>query len=268
MKRFAAGRAPGFIGGFLAVPRAVGLMFRRPRLLGLAALPAGLSLLLFLIFLAVSFGYADDLVNLVWQISADSEGWVHVLVRILHALTAILVFLVLAILSVLFAFLASLVIVEPFLDMLSESTDTILGTACEEAGLSLRRLLHDMGTALYDVSMDLGLLLAIQGPLLLLLLVPVLGGILNVVVGGVVATFFAGLEVMSVALGRRGCHGLQRWRLLLRHKTTVWGVGSGACILFLVPLAQLLTLPVAVVAGTLAVNKLETGHIDKTQADT
>ena len=59
------------------------------------------------------------------------------------------------------------------------------------------------------------------------------------------------------ALVRRGWRGRKRWRVMRRHWGVVLGVGTAAALLALVPLAQLLTLPIAVVGGTLAMVELE-----------
>jgi len=113
-----------------------------------------------------------------------------------------------------------------------------------------------------DVSVDMGLFALYQMACFAALLIPAAGGGICLALQTMGAAFFAGIEMMSGPLVRRGNHGMRRWKMLLGRKKIVAGVGAGALILTLVPFAQLFTLPIAVVGGTIAA--IEAGLVART----
>lgn len=250
-------RSGRFAVGFAAVPRAVGMILCSPKMMALAAVPAVISLIILLGLIVLSVGYGDDMLRLLWSPPSEPESWWMWTFSVLHVITEWLARLVFIALSVVFTFFLSLVVAEPFVDLLSETTEERLGSLGEAAPFRIAGLLVELRAALGDVSLDVGVLLLLQIPIFALLLIPFVGGFLHVVVQSVIGAFFTGLEITSSALGRRGFHGRQRWRILLSHEAEVLGIGSGVLIIMFVPLAQLLTFPIAVVAGTIAVVEIE-----------
>ena len=118
---------------------------------------------------------------------------------------------------------------------------------------SVKGACGDFALALCEVGMDLGALVVGHVSLLLLHLAPIAGAVAHAVLGFLLSTFFAGLEVTGPALARRRVRGTRRWRVLREDPWRSVGLGTGVLLVLLVPLAQLLTLPIAVVAGTLTV---------------
>ena len=256
-KRQNDNRNDSFAAGLLAIPRGAGMILRSPRLFVWALIPALLSVFFFVILATVAFIYGDDLLHLLWSEIGEAEVWYKVFLGAFQWFCELLVRLACVFLSAMVAFFFSMIIVEPFIDLLSETTEIKMGHTPPDKPFTLRHAGHEMFFMAKDISLDLGIFAVYQLACFITLLIPVAGGVVCLALQTAGAAFFAGLEMMSGPVARRGVHGRQRWRRLVRHKPLVLGVGAGALVLTLVPLAQLFTLPIAVVGGTIAV--LEAG---------
>ncbi|MBD2100924.1 EI24 domain-containing protein [Leptolyngbya sp. FACHB-261] len=77
------------------------------------------------------------------------------------------------------------------------------------------------------------------------------------VVGGIpvlaAAVYFAALDCVDPALGRRGWRLKQKLHFLSRHKAVLGGFGLAAYFLLTLPGINLVTLPVATIGGTLLI---------------
>ena len=246
-----------FLKGLLSIPRGLGLLLKTPKLLGLAVVPAVLSLMLLFGLAAFSFPLGEQLLDWAWPEPSVQAGWLSVLLTVLRWLGRLLVWALLLFLSWILTFFASMLIAEPFVDLLSEGTEAAVAPGRKAPSFSWRRLLKEAGHAIRDVTLDIGLFLVIQLAILALLLVPVAGQVLHLLLGWFTGAFFAALEMTSPAWGRRNVRGWKRYRKLRRNLSFTLGVGTGILCVMLVPLAQLFTLPIAVVGGTLAVLHLD-----------
>ena len=110
-------------------------------------------------------------------------------------------------------------------------------------------ILHSLYGALLYVSLFC--------PLLLLNLVPVLGQVAYTVIGGLLSAFFIAREVMDYSLSRRQLSFRQKLQLQRDNLSCVGGLGMSSFILLWVPLANLVSMPAAVIGGTLLYCELE-----------
>ncbi len=164
--------------------------------------------------------------------------------------------LLLAVLA--FATLAN-VIGQPFYERISDRVERRLGAPPPGAGGPWWRTLP---RATAESAVLLALVVGANLPLVLLELVPVLGQSLVPVVQAVVSGFLLSIELLAIPLERRGLHLRARLRFAWRHRAPVTGFGVAAFLLFLVPLANVVAMPGAVVGGTLLVRRL-TGAPDR-----
>jgi CysZ protein len=226
--------------GFAAVWRGAGLLLRTPALRRLAVMPALLSLLLFAVLAGVSVRYGPHLIGH-W----GAGFWHHALAG---ALRFVLVLLLLAFSGVM-TFQASNVIAQPFLDPLSRAAERAVEAAPPDRPITWREAFVLVG----DVSVDLCALILAEAVVLAVWLIPAVGGPLHLALSWLVAAWFSGAAMVCSSLCRRGYRGRARWAAMRAVAPWVWGVGVATTLLFIVPLAQLLTLPIAVIGGSLAV---------------
>ncbi len=235
--------------GVATVPRAVGLYTRHGRLCRLAVIPAALSLALFALLVWLSVRYSGGLLHHFWAGPASASRWAAGAFSLAHWLVAVL----LVLLSAVAALLGSNLIAAPFVDLLSQAAEAALGRPVTEERLTLLGFVSDLLVALREVLMDLALGLVLLIALLPLHLVPVVGSAAHGLCSGLVAAAFAGVGMAGSALWRRRLRGFLRWRQVRATPWPLIGLGLATMVLMGVPLAQLLTMPVAVVAGTLLV---------------
>ncbi|MBI2301781.1 MAG: EI24 domain-containing protein [Armatimonadetes bacterium] len=231
--------------GFTAVPRGAGLILRRPELRRLAALPAVVSGVLFVAVVGLCWWLLPGLLERWWPGLAGG----HFLARLLAAVAGVAA-------GVLAFVFGSGLVAQPFLDPLAGATEQVLGAAPAAERFSARAMLRELALAGWDVAFDLTAFVALQVLLLATWLVPGAGW-LHPVLGWLVTVWLAAMEMATPALARHGLHGPARWRALGRRRWRGLGLGVAVTLLLLVPLLQLLTLPVAVVAGTLVVCEAE-----------
>src|SRR6266498_136428 len=212
------GSRVGVLGGAGYLARGMGLFARTPgmRLLGL--LPAVLAALLVLGLLVV--------------------------------LATLVAFLLLAVVT--FATLTNL-IGQPFFERLSDRVERHLGNPPAGVDTPWWRTLP-RGTV--ESVLVLALVVAVNLPLFVLDLLPLLGQTLVPLLQALVSGFLLSLELLAIPLQRRGLHLGARLRFAWRHRGAVTGFGVAAFLLFLVPLANVLAMPGSVVGGTLLVRRL------------
>lgn len=253
--------ARDLMAGFATVTQAVRLLSADARLRRWAAAPTLLSILLFAVAVWLAVRYAPGLVERWWP-TVDATGWRAALAGAGHALAKLAAIAVGLVLAAAVFWFGSRLLAEPFIDPLIEATERALGHQATLARWSLGGLARSLLFTLGDVVLDLALFGVAQVLAVALLLVPVAGGALSAVAGWLIGVWFAALEMSSGTLIRGGRRGLARWRSLARRRWLALGLGAGVTLLLVVPLAQLLTLPVAVVAGTIAALEILAGEND------
>lgn len=230
----------GLVSGFGAVVRGARMLVASQRLKRLAVMPVALSLvtLVLLSYLALHYGHA-------WMVQKlPQEGfWAT-----LGSVASTVVLLAAAVVA---SFYASMLITQPFMDPLSAATEAEMASLPQGSGGGVRAVVREGWLVLVDVGVDLFWMVLAQALLLLIYFTPVAAW-LHPLLAWITNAWFAGAGMVCSPLVRRGWRGRKRWRVMRRHSGLVLGVGTAAALLALVPLAQLLTLPIAVIGGTLA----------------
>jgi CysZ protein len=179
--------------------------------------------------------------------------------ELLRASLEVSVFLALVAIAILsFAAIANLV-GQPFYEAISERVERQLGGTPGLAGAAWWRRTP---RAVVESVVVLVLLLVTGVPLFVLGFVPVLGQTIVPLLGAVVSGYFLALELLAVPLERRGMRLRERLRFVWRHRAVTAGFGIATFLLFLVPLANVVAMPGAVVGGTLLVHRLM-GQVDQ-----
>jgi len=230
-----ANPASRFAAGALLPFRAARVLLDRRELWLLALAPAALTLAGFVAGLALSGPGSGWLLRLAW---AQPTGW---LVGVWWITRAALF------LALLYVFAAALPIVlsAPFADQLSAKVEALELGAADEGGLG--KMAKEVGVGAWHAVARVGLLLAGYVVLFPSLLVPGAWPILAFLWTATWASF----EWLDLPMARH-LHGFSEVRAALRSVRPL-GLGFGAVLgaLFLVPLANLVVIPLGAVAGTL-----------------
>jgi len=225
----------GFAHGLTSLPRAVGVLWRAPRVLLWLAPP----LLITLLLNVAVFYFAFDWIRAGIAGLLPASGWLASLRTVLDVLGAAVVIVLLG-WSFTWVFL---VLASPFQDFISAGIErAVRGSAVPDpAGLTgfLRSLRQSLVQAV--------VLTFFSVFFLLLALVPVVGAILFFLW----SAFALGYSFVSVHSGRTGQTFAERRAFARRHLGAVMGLGSIVTATSLVPLANVLLMPIFVVAGTL-----------------
>ena len=231
----AAPRRLTFAHGLKALPRAVGVLWRAPRVLLWLAPPLLLTLLLDALVLYFAFDWMRDWIARL----LPASGWFAPLRTVLDVVGAVVVLVLLAWCSIgLYLVLAS-----PFQDFLSAAVEKAVRgrVAAEPPGFGgfLRCLWQNVRQA---AVLTFAALL-----FLLVALVPVVGPVLYFLW----SSFALGFCFVSIHSGRTGQSFVERRAFTRRHLGAVMGLGIGMAVVGLVPFAPVVLLPIFVVAGTL-----------------
>ena len=144
----------------------------------------------------------------------------------------------------------------PFLDIISERVEEkLLGT--KPHPFTVGRGLKGMAIAIADLVWGLLLLVATQGVLLLLGLVPIVGTVPAAVLSVVASAFILSHELQGLPQIRRLHSYRQRWRHIKANRAISLGLGVAALTTLAVPLLNLALLPIATTAGTMLYCELE-----------
>ncbi|SDK09473.1 CysZ protein [Actinopolyspora mzabensis] len=222
---------------------------RSPRMLLLGGVPPLLSSLLLLAGIVVLAFYSGDLAE--W-LTPFADGWSEWWRRSFRGLLA-LALLAGAVLLGSVSFIAlTLLLGGPFYDHLAERTERERGLGGGEDPGWLRLLSRGLADALRLV------LIGVLGTMLLFPLgfVPVLGQTVVPVLGVLFGGWLIALELTGPVFQRLGMTVGTRHRILWRHRRTVLGFALPAYLLCLVPVAQLVVIPSAVVGGTLLAHRV------------
>lgn len=241
-----------FFQGLALLGRAWRLIFRTPRLLGMSALCAVVTLVALGGILVLLWLYAPELLGALWS---QPEAWYG---RILWYLVLVLMALVLLVVGV---NVVIPVVLAPLQDPLSETTEELCGDYTSppfRPGAFLRGLATSVGHTLARVLLLL-LGLALLFPLNL---VPAVGNLAWTVLGSLWSMFWLAGEHLAAPMTRHLYPFAEVRQAMRRRWLLCLGFGVGTWFLLWVPLLNTFFLPVAVVAGTLLYRGLRvTGDI-------
>lgn len=230
-----------FFQGLGLLGRAWSLIFRTPRLLGLSALCAVVTLAALGGLFAALWVYTPELLGWLWT---RPEAWWG---RSLWYLALVLMFLVLLVVG---ANVVLPVVLAPLQDPLSEVTEEQCGDYSSppfRLGAFLRGLLISVGHTL----MRIGLLVLGLAVLFPLNLVPVVGNTTWAVLGTLWTMLWMAGEHLAAPMTRHQYPFSEVRRVLRQRWLLCLGFGAGVYLLLWIPILNSFFLPVAVVGGTL-----------------
>ena len=226
-------KAPGlgFVEGLRTVPEAIGILVRRPRILLWLVPPLLVTLLLDVMAFCFAFGWVRAAIRRFLS-GKDLSEWMITLLDVFGGIAVVLL------LGWTFAWLF-LTLASPFQDFIAAAVERERkgSTAQESAGL--RGFMT--GTARGGVQAVVLLLLTL--PVLILGFLPLVGPVIVFVW----SSFVMGFSFITIPLRRLR----ERIGLARRHRGAVFGLGTVIAVAAVVPLMNVLCMPVFVVAGTL-----------------
>lgn len=245
-----------------------GLLFllRHGSLWKLALVPLLINLVVVVAVSVLLFAYFDEGFALATSFleARAPESWYRwpdfaLLTAIRYLIGGVLVLVSLVLVYFVFL-LAGSIVAAPFSDALSSRTELLRGGSVPPEGkLTLVALMRDGAGALADALRKAGFFLGVFALLLPLHLIPIVGSALYTLLSGVFAMHFVTLEFVDPCLTRRRLDFRAKRLWLARHRGAVLGFGAVMFAVLLVPIVNVLVLPVGAVAGTFLYLELEGG---------
>ncbi|OEU88438.1 hypothetical protein DB35_19265 [Streptomyces abyssalis] len=229
------------------------------RWFGFGLLPALLALVLYAAALTALAFYAGDVAA--WA-TPFADGWDELWRDSLRGLFAVLLWVGALLLSVVTFTAVTLVIGDPFYEKLSEQVEESEGGAPPGQD---RPLWREVWISLCDSLFVLWRMLLFTVPLFFLGFLPAVGQTVVPALGFCVSGFFLTLELVSVAMQRRGIPVRERLRMLRTRRALALGFGVPLVLLFLVPLVAVVLMPGAVAGAALLVRDL-TGENERRES--
>ncbi len=248
-------QALSFFSGFALPFRGLAHLLRHPSLLLWAIPPALITTGLILGGFALTLGYTDDLLNLVWTQPSADAWYVTWLLLPLWYLLFTLVALVLSLLSVLLAYLISIPIAGPFNERLSEKVEHI--ETGFEAPFDWGVLLRNIAVSLLHVGLFTLIQLTIFALLSAIGLVPVVGQIVAIILSAITSPLLAGFAPFDFPMTIRLWGFGEKMEFMLRNFPMFYGFSLASFLLLYIPGVNIVLMPCCVVGATLAILRLE-----------
>lgn len=230
-----------FVQGVALLGRALGLIFRAPKLFALSALCALVTLVSLVALVWLIGHYSPQLVGALFP---RPEAWYG------QALWYLVLALTFVVLLVVGANTLPPLLLAPLMDPLSETTEELCGGYTSPPftlGAFFKGLMTGVGHTLARVFfLVLGLTV-----LLPLHLIPGLGSVLWTVLGSLWAMIWMAGEHLAAPMTRHLYPFAEVRRMLRERRALCLGLGAGIYLMLWVPVLNTFFLPVAVVAGTL-----------------
>jgi CysZ protein len=208
------------------------------------AVPIAVTLLLLVLTVAViAFG-----INWLVQ-SSERTGEIA---RAAQSLFTILIVAGVLVVAYLAFFPLARLLLAPFADKISERVEELALGARPQSPFALAPAVGDAAHSVFEALKMLAFQALVMVPLLLVLFVPVLGQVLVLVVG----VFFSGLGALDIAMGRKRMRLGEKLSLAFQNLGLVLGLGTAIYLVVLVPVVNLLAIPIGAVAGTMAFLRL------------
>ncbi|MGI5246987.1 EI24 domain-containing protein [Dactylosporangium sp. CA-139066] len=240
--------------------RLLGRGFKRyganPRLLLLGAIPAVITFALFAVAWAFLIIYIDEIASAMTWFADD---WSDGLRKVVEFGAGAGVLVVAALISALTFTALTLLIGDPFYEVISERIEEGLGGTPGAVNLPwYRTLWPNLVDSIRLIT--LGIMLAI--PLFLLGFIPIVGQtvvpVLNAIVGGWLIT----VELTGIPFNRRGLRLRDRRKILRANRSMALGFGIPVFLVLLLPVVAIVVVPAAVSGATLMTRRLLGLNID------
>jgi CysZ protein len=237
--------ASDFLTGLRILGRGFGTYARSPRFLLLGMIPAFIALILVAgAMLVLLFFIKDIAAGVTWFADDWSSGW-RSTIRVFAGVAIVLVAIMVAVLTYT---ALTLLIGDPFYEVISKKVEERLGGTPGEIELPWYRTFRR--NAIDSVRL-IALGIAVSIPLFLLGFVPVLGQTVVPVIDAIVGGWLLAVELTGIPFNRRGLYLTQRRRLLRANRPLALGFGIPVFLLLLIPFAAVLVVPAAVAGSTL-----------------
>lgn len=246
--RRSAPRARRFGQGLLLPARAAKFLVFNPSLWPWAILPAILNLVIFAIVATALIFNASTLLEWVWA-QPELASWYDWLLRAVWYVVFAILIVGSLIISYYLVLLVGGAVASPFNDKLSEKAERILDPDLQEAGTDE----SPVADILRSLAVSIGLLMLYLIGLAVLLplhLVPGLGNLAFTASAACWSAAFLVLDYTEDTLDRRGFSIGEKFGGLRGDLELAAGFGAGTSLLMIVPVLNLLAMPVAVVAGS------------------
>jgi len=240
----------GVVAGARSFLAGLGWVVRNPRWWFLGLVPALLALVLYVLAFVLLALYVGDLTRF---FTPFAEGWPEGLRGVFRFLVGVVIFGFGLLVAIKTYVSVTLVIGDPFYEKLSERVELDMGGLPKAPDVSL---LRSILRSLRD-SVVIGLqVAALTIPLFVLGFVPVIGQTVVPVLGALVSGFFLAVELTGLPMERRGLLRADRFRILRGNMGAALGFGVLAFLIFLIPLAVVVTMPAAVAGSVVLVRTL------------
>jgi CysZ protein len=234
----------GFFNGLFAIVRAWIFIYHHPKLLRYALAPFVINVVVFSAILYFADAYFSHFVD-EYLIYGEAWWW-----KILEWIAHALVLMVILVISF-FTFTAvGNLIAAPFNDVLSEKTEHMICGTISEEPFSFRIMLREAVRSLGDEVKKLSLFSGAMGILFIVNFIPFAGPPVFALCSILLTLYFLVIEYTGFVCSRKRV-GLVRQRVFIRtHRAQALGFGVAVMLALMVPLVQLFTIPLAVVAAT------------------
>lgn len=238
-----------FLLGSRTLAAGFGMIMRSPKLLVLGALPALISTALLLSALGTLLYFSGDLVT--WM-TPFAAGWSEFFRQGLRVVLGVALVGGAALLGSVSFIAVTLLIGGPFYEHIAGKTEQQLGL---ETGGDGSGWVREFGRGVRD-SVRL-VLITLVGAVVLFFLgfVPILGQTVIPVLAVLFGAWVVSLEMVGLVFQRRGMSLGDRHRTLRDNRACTVGFGLPTYLLCLVPVAQLVVIPSAVVGGTMLAHR-------------
>lgn len=222
-----------------------GLRFLRAntQLIGWAVAPMFITLVMITGAAWLTWTLADDLVQWLWP--RPENGLAVLWWFVVNSLR-----LALFVVSVVVFWVVGNMLSSPFYDVMAEKTEALLLDRPEQP-FDWRIVLGDAWLSIRHSALGLGMYIVVMVLLFSLNLIPGIGSALYTVLSWTASVFFVAREMMDIPLSRRRTPFRDKLRWMSEHKALLAGLGSSCMLLLMVPLVDLVVMPVAVMGGTL-----------------
>jgi CysZ protein len=235
-------------------------MFTDRRLWPYVVMPVAITAGLIVVAWVVAFGYAPDIVDGIIQ-RPGGRG-VNAMARwVAYVLTSVLVHVATGVVASVVAWFAGGILASPVYDRLSAKVEALeLGDTDES--FSFKLVAQDVAQGVTHSLLAMVLYLSLACPIGLFSLVPAVGQVVGIVCGAGLSSFFLAREVLDYSLSRRRLSFRDKVGLVWRHRPLTGGMGFATFLMLSVPFANFLSMPAAVIGGTLLYCQLERdGHV-------
>lgn len=224
--------------------RGLGFLARRPHLWGWIAVPVTLLVGMLVTAAWLVLRYVPLVLGAVVAPPANAG------LAFFWWLAAVLLMLVLFAAAAVVLWAVSSLLATPFYDALAERVEhEVLGESAPYASWSV--VLGDAARSIAHTLLALALYVALSAVVFAIGFVPAVGAVLSPVLGAIVTATFVARELLDVPLARRRLGFGAKLAYLRRHLALFEGLGFTAMLLLWVPLLNFVSMPIAVVGGTL-----------------